>query len=61
VTFTVATSGSNGSYVDVIGFAVFKVTNVGANAISVQAVSGVSADPADESLRRAQQARLIPW
>ncbi len=61
VTFTVATSASNGSYVDVIGFAVFQVMNVGANSISVRAVSGVSPDPADQSLRRALQARLIPW
>ena len=61
VTFTVATSASNGSYVDIIGFAVFEVTDVGANSISVQAVTGVSADPADASLRRAQRARLIPW
>jgi Flp pilus assembly protein TadG len=61
VTFTVATSASSGSYVDIIGFAVFEVTDVGANSISVQAVSGVSPDPADQSLRRAQQARLIPW
>ncbi len=47
VTFTVATSASNGSYVDIIGFAVFEVTDVSANSISVQAVTGVSADPAD--------------
>ncbi len=61
VTFTVATSASNGSYVDIIGFAVFEVTNVGANDISVQAVSGAYPDPTDSALRRGQQARLIPW
>ncbi len=61
VTFTVATSASIGAYVDIIGFAVFEVTDVGANSISVQAVSGVSPDPTDQALRRAQQARLVPW
>ncbi len=61
VTFTVATSASSGSYVDIIGFEVFEVTDVGANSISGRAVSAVAADPADQTLRRAQEARLIPW
>lgn len=61
VTFTVATSASSGSYVDVIGFAVFELTDVGANSISGRAVSGVAADPNDQMLRRAQRPRLIPW
>ena len=61
ITFTVATSASNGSYVDIIGFAVFQVTNVDANSISAQAVTGVFSDPDDQALRRAEQARLIPW
>jgi hypothetical protein len=34
---------------------------VGANSISGRAVSAVAADPADQTLRRAQEARLIPW
>jgi hypothetical protein len=61
VTFTVATTSSSGSYVDIIGFAVFEVTNVDANSISAQAVSAVYADPNDQALRRAQTARLLPW
>lgn len=61
ITFTVATSASSGSYVDIIGFAVFQVTNADANSISAQAVTGVFADPDDQALRRAEQARLIPW
>lgn len=61
VTFTVATSASNGAYVDIIGFAVFQVTYIDANSIRVRAVSAVSPDPIDQALRRAQQARLIPW
>lgn len=61
ITFTVATSASSGSYVDIIGFAVFEVTNVDANSIAGRAVSGVAADPNDQMLRRAQRPRLIPW
>jgi hypothetical protein len=61
ITFTVATTSSNGSYVDIIGFAVFEVTDVDANSISGRAVSGVYADPNDAALRRAQRARLQPW
>lgn len=61
ITFTVATTASSGSYVDVIGFAVFEITNVDANSISGRAVSGVAADPQDQSLRRALRPRLIPW
>jgi Putative Flp pilus-assembly TadE/G-like len=61
VTFTVATQASGGSYVDLIGFAVFQVTALDANSISARAVTGVFADSADPNLRRAMQARLIPW
>jgi len=61
VTFTVATSASGGSYVDIIGFSVFEVTGLDANAISGRAVSGVYADANDQALRRAQRARLLPW
>jgi len=61
ITFTVATSPGGGQYVDVIGFAVFDIANVDANSITGQAVSPVSADPADPALRRAQRPRLVPW
>ena len=61
ITFTVATVASGGSYVDVIGFGVFEVTNLTSNAISGRAVTGVYADPDDQNLRRAQRARLRPW
>ena len=61
VTINVATTTSNGSYVDVIGFAVFEITNVGSNSLSAQAVSGVYPDPDNMNLRRAQHARLLPW
>jgi Flp pilus assembly protein TadG len=61
ITFTVATAVSGGSYVDIIGFAVFEVTNLNSNAISGRAVTGVYADQNDQNLRRAQRARLQPW
>jgi len=61
VTFTVATSASSGSYVDIIGFAVFKVTGIDANSISGQAVSGAYADPQALALMRAMEPRLVDW
>jgi hypothetical protein len=61
VTFTVATTASTGSYVDIIGFAVFEVTYLDSNSIGGRAVTGIAADSNDPMLRRAQQARLIPW
>lgn len=61
ITFTVATMAGTGSYVDIIGFAVFEVTDINANEISGRAVSGVYADANDQALRRAQRARLLPW
>jgi hypothetical protein len=61
ITFTVATSASSGSYVDIIGFAVFKITDISANSISGRAVSGAYADPTANTLMRAMQPRLVDW
>jgi Putative Flp pilus-assembly TadE/G-like len=61
ITFTVATESSGGQYVDIIGFAVFEVTNLDANAITARAVSPIAANANDPALRRAQRARLVPW
>ena len=61
ITFTLATSASTGSYLDIIGFAVFEITNVTANAITGRAVSAVAADPNDAALRRGMHPRLAPW
>jgi hypothetical protein len=61
ITFTVATESSNGSYVDLIGFAVFEITGVDSNSIFGRAVSAVAADANDPTLRRAQRPRLVPW
>src|SRR5438128_5728500 len=59
ITFTVATSSSSGSYVDIIGFAVFEITAYDANSITAKAVTGVHGDPDDQALRRAEQARFV--
>jgi hypothetical protein len=61
ITFTVATTASGGSYVDIIGFAVFQVTDITSNAISGRAVTGAYADQNDQALRRAMRPRLQPW
>jgi hypothetical protein len=61
ISFLVATASSTGSYVDVIGFAVFQVTGIDANSIYGQALTGIYADQDDSNLRRAQRARLRPW
>ncbi len=61
VRFTVATTASSGQYVDVIGFAVFQIDAIGGNDIVGHAVTGITADPNDGILRRAQRARLVPW
>jgi len=61
VTLYVATEPADGAYVDVIGFAVFEITNITSNGISGRAVTGAVADPTDQTLRRAQRPRLIPW
>ena len=68
VKLTVATSGTSNEYVDILGFAVFRVSSVPAssnnspnNAILGYAISGVYADMNDPALRRGQVARLAPW
>jgi Putative Flp pilus-assembly TadE/G-like len=60
-TIYVASNSSDGTYVDIIGFAVFQVTYLDSNSIQVQAVSGVYPDAGNQALRRAEQARLVPW
>jgi hypothetical protein len=57
----VATAAGGGSYVDIIGFAAFEVTDVDANGFSGRAISSVYADSSDPALRRVQSARLMPW
>jgi Putative Flp pilus-assembly TadE/G-like len=61
VQFTVAGTAGPSEYVDVIGFAVFEITDIRSNSFSGRAITGVYADPDDLALRAAQRARLIPW
>ena len=68
VKVAVATDGTSNEYLDILGFAVFRISSVPAssnnnpnNAILGYAVSGVYADVNDPALRRGQVARLAPW
>ncbi|MEX1171722.1 MAG: pilus assembly protein TadG-related protein [Chloroflexota bacterium] len=60
-TLDVATGSSSNEYVDIMGFAVFRIVEVGANTITGYAISGAYADLNDPELRRGQVARLVPW
>jgi hypothetical protein len=60
-TFDVATAGTSDEYVDILGFAVFRITSVDSNAVYGYAISGVYTDMNDPALRRGQVARLVPW
>jgi hypothetical protein len=57
----VATAGTESEYVDIMGFAVFRITDVNSNSIDGYAISGLYADMNDPALRRGQTARLVPW
>jgi hypothetical protein len=69
LTVNVAPSSASGSddYVDIVGFAVMRITNIPSvksdpsNSISAYAITPVIADPNDERLRRGQVAKLVPW
>jgi putative Flp pilus-assembly TadE/G-like protein len=60
-TFDVATAGTSSEYVDILGFAVFRITSLDSNSVFGYAISGVYADMNDPALRRGQVARLVPW
>lgn len=57
----IATAGTSNEYVDIMGFAVFRITAANANSIDGYAISGVYPDLNDPALRRGQVARLVPW
>jgi hypothetical protein len=62
VTFYVVTQGTGGSYVDLIGFAVFELSDLtDPNSITGRAVTRIVADPNDRELFRGERARLRPW
>ncbi len=60
-TFDVATAGTSSEYVDILGFAIFRITGANSNSIDGYAISGVYPDMNDPALRRGQVARLVPW
>lgn len=60
-TYDIATAGTSDEYVDILGWAVFRITSVDANAVYGYAISGVYTDMNDPALRRGQVARLVPW
>jgi Flp pilus assembly protein TadG len=60
-TFDVATGATTNEYVDIQGFAIFRITSATSNSIDGYAISGVYADMNDPGLRRGQTARLVPW
>ena len=61
VQFTVATTSGPNEYVDIIGYAVFEITDIRSNSFSGRAITGIYADPNSLELRAAQRPRLIPW
>lgn len=61
ITLTIATASTSNQYVDILGFATFRITSADSNAINGYAISGVYADMNDPALRRGQVARLVPW
>jgi Flp pilus assembly protein TadG len=67
VTLTIATASTSNEYVDILGFAIFRITctpsvaGCPANAIYGYAISRAYADMNDPELRRGQVARLVPW
>jgi len=61
ISLAVATAGTSDDYVDIIGFAVFRISAVDANTVWGYAISSMKADMNDPALRRGQVARLVPW
>ena len=59
--FDVATGATSNEYVDILGWAVFRITSDINNSIDGYAISGVYGDMSDPQLRRGQTARLVPW
>jgi hypothetical protein len=61
IVFDIATAGTSNEYVDIMGFAVFRISSINSNSVDGYAISGVYADQNDPALRRGQVARLVPW
>jgi hypothetical protein len=60
-------SSGGDAYVDIVGFAVMRISNIpsvksdASNSISAYAITPMIADPNDARLRRGQVAKLVPW
>ena len=61
ITLDVATAGTTNSYVDIVGFAAFRITSVDSNAVMGYAISPTYATAEDAGLRRVLVPRLAPW
>jgi Flp pilus assembly protein TadG len=59
--FDIATAGTTNEYVDITGFAVFRIASLDSNVVNGYAISATYADMNDPALRRGQIVRLIPW
>jgi len=53
--------GGATQYVDVLGYAIFKITQISSNDVTGRAVSGVYADPNDLALSAGKKIGLVPW
>ena len=61
ITIDVATAGTTNNYVDIMGFAAFRITDVNSNDVMGYAISPVYASAEDAGLRRVLVPRLAPW
>jgi len=59
--FDVATASTSSEYIDIGGFALFRISATNSNSIDGYAISGLYGDMDDPELRRGQVARLVPW
>jgi len=60
-TLAVATSSTQNEYLDIEGFAVFRITKTTSNEMEGYAISDVYASQNDPRLKRGQTVRLIAW
>jgi hypothetical protein len=61
INLSIATALSSTEYVDIQGFAVFRISSINSNNVMAYAITGVYKDMNDPALRRGQVARLVPW
>ncbi len=61
ITLDVATAGTSNQYVDIMGFAAFRITSVNSNSIDGYAISASFPTADDAGLRRVLVPRLAAW